>query len=292
MFICIANSAIGPIMTMVGFFIGLLALVPVIVVESVLLMHLLGTDAKTTFSWCASANFYSTLAGLLLVPLEIFIGFNFGWGIAILCGSCYALTVYVEHRYYRKHWQGPPRDLLKSVYLVNGVTYMPIIVFMVISFMSIQSRDHHRRYRRISCASNLKQIGLALKQYSMDYDDFFPPEDGAKGLNKLVELDYLRDSKIYICPLDDRMSKEDGSLTEDTLSYVYVGGLNETSGANMPIAYDKPSPEKKFGNVLYVDGHVKGYSGIDWMKQAGITGAPYISGGVDDSWPEKELSYF
>ena len=37
-----------------------------------------------------------------------------------------------------------------------------------------------------------------------------------------------------------------------------------------PILWDKPNTHDKYGNVLFVDGHVKGYAGANWMKSAGI----------------------
>ncbi|MDD3116605.1 MAG: DUF1559 domain-containing protein, partial [Victivallaceae bacterium] len=54
--------------------------------------------------------------------------------------------------------------------------------------------------RRISCTSNLKQIGLATKQYVMDFADRFPGEGGAEGLERLRVNDYLTDYSVYICP--------------------------------------------------------------------------------------------
>jgi prepilin-type processing-associated H-X9-DG protein len=120
--------------------------------------------------------------------------------------------------------------------------------------------------RKISCASNLKQIGLALKQYSMDYDDNFPAENGAAGLELLRRNNYLTDYKIYTCP---SASIKSGSgtapLTEPSVSYVFRGGLTETDPADSAICWDKPDNHKKYGNILFVDGHVQGFAGANWM---------------------------
>jgi prepilin-type processing-associated H-X9-DG protein len=122
------------------------------------------------------------------------------------------------------------------------------------------------RPRKISCASNLKQIGLALKQYSMDYDDNFPPQSGAAGLEILRRNDYLTDYKIYTCP-NASISPGSGTapLTESTVSYVFRGGLTETDPADSAICWDKPNNHKNYGNILFIDGHVMGFSGPNWM---------------------------
>lgn len=35
-----------------------------------------------------------------------------------------------------------------------------------------------------------------------------------------------------------------------------------------PIAWDKPQNHTNFGNVLFADGHVKGFVGKDWLAKA------------------------
>lgn len=109
----------------------------------------------------------------------------------------------------------------------------------------------------ISCSSNLKQIGLGFKQYSMDNDDKFPAADGAEGLEALRKDDYITDTRIYTCPSAKVTPAEEGQpLSEETVSYVYLGGFTESDSADMPLAFDKPSNHKDSVNVLYLDGHV------------------------------------
>ena len=122
--------------------------------------------------------------------------------------------------------------------------------------------------KRISCRSNIKQIQLALKQYSADYSGNFPPANGAAGLEYLRKCDYLADYAVYTCP-STRTAKGKGKqpLTEDIVDYVYVGGLNEKSVQNTPILYDKSGNHQDFGNVGTVDGAAKGIAGKDWMKE-------------------------
>ncbi len=116
--------------------------------------------------------------------------------------------------------------------------------------------------RRISCASNLKQIGLALKQYSIDHKDTYPLQDGVAGLNVLVKDQYLTDFKVFTCPSSKEIPAVSGFMTEDHCSYVYLGGFTENDDPVTPVAFDKvENHAKKFVNVLFLDGHVEGFDG-------------------------------
>ena len=130
--------------------------------------------------------------------------------------------------------------------------------------------------RKISCTNNLKQIGLALKFYSERYNDQFPDLDDNEGLCLLYGGDYggfLQTSQVYICPsTNDNMSisNEDKGLGLQS-SYSFAGGMKEGDDAGSAIACDNTNNHDKFGNVLFIDGHVKGYSGSDWTGDSGAT---------------------
>ena len=141
------------------------------------------------------------------------------------------------------------------------VTQVSIAPMAIAAGMMLPALNSAReKAKRISCASNLKQIGLALKQYSMDYDDKFPEANGAAGLEVLRKNDYLTDTKVYVCPSSSLQAGKPGTpLTETTVSYIYLGGLTEKDSPDMPIAFDKPGNHKDYINVLFLDGHVQGF---------------------------------
>jgi len=152
----------------------------------------------------------------------------------------------------------------------GSLVFNIIVIALLWGIISNNEGCSSEKSRRIACAGNLKQIQLALKLYSMDYSGYFPPENGAAGLDCLRKNDYLNDCALVVCSSTKTTpTKSSQALTEDTVDYVYVGGLNEKSAPNTPILYDKSGNHQDFGNVGTVDGTVKGIAGKDWMKEIG-----------------------
>jgi len=148
-----------------------------------------------------------------------------------------------------------------------GAVCLGIIIFSYLLIMLLSVREGYTY--RIGCASNLKQIGLAMKEYSGENDGWFPNKDGVAGL-EMLRKKYLRDSKVFIC-LSSRLkpAEADQPLTPGNVSYDYKGGLRETpENADVPLAWDKSKNHKKFGNTLYCDGHVQGITAENWFEEA------------------------
>jgi len=155
--------------------------------------------------------------------------------------------------------------------------------------------------RRTKCASNLKQLGLAMHMYACDYDDLIPTtwagplmmiwrgDMGPVGQGRLMP--YVRNLSIFYCPTASAVKESGpglggegwgrwGSGTECGAwsSYLYRNGaansslvLDENEGLALTLDLNNPGEVKPvsenhnedFVNILWADGHVKGYSNSD-----------------------------
>ena len=158
------------------------------------------------------------------------------------------------------------RKLLTSLIIINIISYITFSA-LTIFICSVSSRGYPKS-TRISCTSNLFQIGLCLKQYAADHDGYLPD----KGLKQLHSNDYLTDIMVYKCPFSKTQKSK---LNKESIDYIYRSGLKinnnkQTDYSKIPVVWDKLTNHKGYGNVLFLDGHVMWFKGKNWMEQAGI----------------------
>jgi prepilin-type processing-associated H-X9-DG protein len=132
---------------------------------------------------------------------------------------------------------------------------------------------------RIKCASNMRQIGLALKMYANDdvRNNAFPPD-----LVTLTKAGML-EPDAFVCPSSNDMvaggTGWESSMTPGSgfCSYIYVPGLTDRASADAILLYEPITNHDGDGsNVLFVDGRV------EWVDAVSL--APMIAqveGGVN-----------
>ncbi len=110
------------------------------------------------------------------------------------------------------------------------------------------------RARRISCASNLNQIGLSCHEYAADNGGLFPDN-----LSRLYP-EYMSTLDIFICPSSNDKVQSLERIEQDG-SYVYVHGVSANNPEDTLLVYDKPTSHHPYDNPgrneLYLDGNVE-----------------------------------
>lgn len=94
--------------------------------------------------------------------------------------------------------------LIELLVVIAIIAILAAILFPVFA----QARE---KARQISCASNMKQIGLAVMQYVQDYDELFPSRcegnacnGGTQGAGSIPYyfMPYLKSTGVWKCPDD------------------------------------------------------------------------------------------
>jgi prepilin-type processing-associated H-X9-DG protein len=183
----------------------------------------------------------------------------------------------------------------KPSFTVIELLLVTVILLLIIGMLMPALALAREKARRTNCASNMKQIGLSLRSYAIDYRNWFPDPyppstfstdtlEPKLAMDRLVALGYLTADLVYFCPStvhDTRIDNDDHIVDPSHLYLVDdVGPLSElVATRDSALVADRRSNHvdtkggSKYGNILYGDGRVEVFHGAEWWKTDRITKA-------------------
>ena len=152
--------------------------------------------------------------------------------------------------------------LIELLVVIAIIAILAAILFPVFA----QAREAARKSQ---CASNLKQLSLAIMQYTQDYDEMYPmgyygfSASGTSLSWATVTQPYIKNSGVFKCPSAPLVTGNTPGVTFPvTYAYnYYIGGNNNPSGGIMTASL--PQVNKPADTVLVADSGTTPVANVD-----------------------------
>jgi len=122
--------------------------------------------------------------------------------------------------------------------LIELLVVIAIIAILAAILFPVFSKVREKA-RQAACASNLKQIGLAITQYTQDYDETMPLDsDGTRSFKQIIQP-YIKSTDVLKCPSNPAVGKPDwvGETNDVNIPRSYSGARYDSSSDPSVFAY-------------------------------------------------------